>query len=293
MNFLILDVFAQKKYAGNQLAVCFDAGELSTERMQAIAKEFNFPETTFVLSDQERDGGWDVRIFTPNEEVPFAGHPTLGTSWAIADRFLDGSVERLTLHLKAGDIPVEFSYRDDGATDLLWMRQLAPTFGETLDRPEAARLLSLDIDQVAPDFPAQEVSTGLPFLLIALKDLEAVRQARLDHAAYQRLLERGGAKAVYLFGRGGYGPESDIAARLFADHYGIPEDPATGSACGCLAGYLAKYRYFGGPEAAARVDQGYEIGRPSALFLKSADRDEEIEIHVGGRVVPVAQGELI
>ncbi len=293
MNFLILDVFAQKKYAGNQLAVCFDAGELSSESMQAIAKEFNFPETTFILSSQERDGGWDVRIFTPNEEVPFAGHPTLGTSWAIADRLLGGAVEKLTLNLKAGRIPVEFTYRDDGATDLLWMRQLPPTFGDVLDRTEAARLLSLDVDQVDAEFPTQEVSTGLPFLLVALKDLDAVRKARLDQASYRRFLDRGKARAVYLFGRGGYQPESDLAARLFADYYGIPEDPATGSACGCLAGYLAKHRYFGGPEAEARVDQGYEIGRPSALYLKSEDHGDEIEIHVGGRVVQVARGELV
>jgi trans-2,3-dihydro-3-hydroxyanthranilate isomerase len=293
MNFLILDVFAREKYAGNQLAVCFDAGELSPASMQAIAKEFNFPETTFILSDRERDGAWDVRIFTPNEEVPFAGHPTLGTSWAIADVLVGGRVEELTLHLKAGRIPVTFSYLDDGTTDLLWMRQLPPTFGDVLERAEAARLLSLDVDQVDAGFPAQVVSTGLPFLLVALKDLDAVRKARLDPPSYRRFLERGQAKAVYLFGRGGYRPDSDAAARLFADYYGIPEDPATGSACGCLAGYLAKHRYFGGPEVEATVDQGYEIGRPSALYLKSKDRGDEIEVRVGGRVIPVARGELI
>lgn len=293
MNFLILDVFAEKKYAGNQLAVCFDAGELPSETMQAIAKEFNFPETTFILSNAERDGGWDVRIFTPNAEVPFAGHPTLGTSWAIADRFLGGAVEKLTLNLKAGRIPVELTYRDDGTTDLLWMRQLPPTFGDVLDRAEAARLLSLDVEQVDPDFPAREVSTGLPFLLVALQDLDAVKQARLDHPSYRRFLDRGKAKAVYLFGRGGYRPGSDLAARLFADYYGVPEDPATGSACGCLAGYLAKYRYFGAPEAECRIDQGYEIGRPSALYLRSKDHGGEIEIRVGGRVVQVAKGELV
>ncbi len=293
MRYLILDVFAEEKYAGNQLAVVFGAGHLSGEQMQALAREFHFSETTFVLSDAERDGGWDVRIFTPTGEVPFAGHPTLGTSWAIRSELIGEPVQRLVLHLKAGDIPVDLSYRDDGEVDLLWMRQLPPVFGETLEHATVAELLSVAESQVDTRFPAQEVSTGLPFLIVALRDLAAVRAARLDQQVYRRLVAEDRAKAVLLFAPETYHPDNDLNARMFADVFGVPEDPATGSANGCLAGYLVRHRYFGQPRIEARVEQGYEIHRPSLLRLAAAEEREQIAVRVGGRVVAVARGELL
>lgn len=292
MKFLILDVFAEDKYAGNQLAVVFDAGSLTVEVMQTLAREFNFSETTFLRAAEEGEDGWRVRIFTPGGEVPFAGHPTLGTAWAIASELVASPVERLVLDLRAGRIPVDFTYRD-GGVDLLWMRQLPPVFGETLDPSTAARLLGVEGEQVDRRFPVQEVSTGLPFLLVPLKDLEAVRRARLDLKAYGELVERGGAQGVLLFSPETYRPENDLNARMFADGLGVPEDPATGSANGCLAGYLVKHRYFGRGEVEARVEQGYEIARPSLLLLQAREADDGIEVRVGGRVVPVARGELV
>ncbi len=292
MKFLILDVFAEEKYAGNQLAVVFDAGSLATETMQTITREFNFSETTFILADEEGEKGWPVRIFTPGSEVPFAGHPTLGTAWAIRRDLVGEPIDRLVLDLKAGRIPVDFTYRD-GEADLLWMRQLPPEFGDVLDPAAAARLLRLDEGQVDSRFPVQEVSTGLPFLIVPLKDLDAVRRSRLDAAAYDELVTGGGAQGVLLFSAETYRPENDLNARMFADDLGVPEDPATGSANGCLAGYLVEHRYFGRAEVEARVEQGYEIARPSLLLLDAREEGDGIVVRVGGRVVPVARGELV
>ncbi len=290
MKFLILDVFAEKKYAGNQLAVVFGAGGLATGAMQTLAREFGFAETTFLLADAAGPKGWPVRIFTPGEEVPFAGHPTLGTSWAIANELLGSGVEELVLDLAAGQIPVRFERGAEG--EVLWMRQLPPSFGPTVPASFAARLLGLDEAQVDPRFPAQHVSTGLPFLIVPLCDLAAVAAARPNLAAFAELAGNGPAKAVFLFTAGAFEPGNQVHARMFAPEHGVIEDAATGSANGCLAGYLAHHRFFGDSDVAVRVEQGYEMGRPSLLRLRAHERDQEIEVQVGGRVVLVARGEL-
>ncbi len=288
----LVDVFAEQKYQGNQLAVIRGGGHFASGQMQKIAREMNFSETTFIISGQEENGGYPVRIFTPAEEIPFAGHPTLGTAYIIQQEILKRPVERVTLNLKAGQIPVEFHYRD-GEPELLWMTQLPPTFeAHTFDVKQVSEMLSLDRSDIDPRVPIQIVSTGTPFLLVPLKTLEAVKRARIHREKYFALVETLPAKAVFIFAPETYHSENQLNVRLFADYYGIAEDPATGSANGCLAGYLAKHRYWGKAYIDVRVEQGYEIGRPSLLLLKAEDRGNTIHIQVGGKVIPVAEGKL-
>lgn len=289
----ILDVFAEQKYAGNQLAVIRDAEGLSGEEMQTICREMNYSESTFVLSDQMSNGGYDVRIFTPGEEVPFAGHPTLGTAFLIQQELIQQPVEQVILNLKVGQIPVTFSYTEAAQPDILWMKQMPPTFGRTFSAEEMAAVLGIEPRQVDDRFPIQEVSTGLPFVIMPLKDLAAVKQCQTNTKALLKLLETAEAKNVLVFAADTYHRENDLNVRVFTDYLGIPEDPATGSANGCLAGYLAKYRYTGTSQVDVRVEQGYEIGRQSLLLLRSQDHGETIEVFVGGKVQMIAKGELV
>ena len=285
LTFFIVDVFAEERYAGNQLAVVRGGADLPDETLQKIALEMNYSETTFVLSDEETDGGYDVRIFTPGEEVPFAGHPTLGTAYVIQHELLAGPVERITLNLKAGEIPVTFG-------EVLWMRQLPPAFGATLDSASLARALNLETADLDDHYPVQEVSTGLPALIVPLRDLDALRRCKVDWERYTELA--GPGKNLYVFCPEPHedGP-GDLSARMFANDLGVPEDPATGSAAGCLAAYLLEHSYLGTDFVDVRVEQGYEIGRPSLLYLQAASEADEVRVDVGGKVQMVARGELV
>ncbi|WP_404328356.1 PhzF family phenazine biosynthesis protein [Mesobacillus maritimus] len=287
INYSIVDVFSQGKYTGNPLAVFKNASHLSDHEMQQIAKEVNYSETTFILSDSKNDEGYDVRIFTPNEEIPFAGHPTLGTAFIIQHELLNGSSENVRLNFKGGQIPVSFDHLEE----VLWMKQNEPTFGQMLDPNKVSNVLSIEKENIDERFPIQEVSTGLPVIIVPLKSLEAVKNVKIKKENYFELIEQTDAKAIMVFCPETYHSENDLNVRDFADYYGIPEDPATGSSNGCLASYLVKYQYFNKREINIRVEQGFEMKRPSLLFLKADDHNEKINVYVGGKVVKMAQGE--
>lgn len=293
LTFNIVDVFAESKFAGNQLAVFRGGQDLSDTEMQRIAKEMNYSETTFILSDEQVDGGYDVRIFTPTEEVPFAGHPTLGTAFILQQRLIFEPVEEVLLNLKVGQIPVRLSY-DGGDVSMLWMVQNTPTFGRMFDPLKIVNTLCLDTSDLDDRLPIQEVSTGLPFIIVPLKNLDAVKRARIVRGVeYYDLIKDTEAKAILIFCPETYESENDLNVRMFADYYGVPEDPATGSANGCLNAYLVKHRYFGEGSINLRVEQGYEIGRPSLLYLKGEEVEGKINVQVGGKVQMVAKGEFV
>ncbi|WP_267641625.1 PhzF family phenazine biosynthesis protein [Haloarchaeobius amylolyticus] len=279
-EFHIVDVFATERYAGNQLAVVTGAGDLADETMQAIAREFGYSETTFV--EGRDDDGWHVRIFTPAEEIPFAGHPTLGTAWVIREQLATGSPDPVLLHLEVGDVPVRV---EDGS---LWMTQQAPSFGQEFEREAAAAALGLDPGAVTENLPVQAVSTGLPTIVVPLRDREALETIEVDRPAYDALTEGHDAKNLLAYCSDPRDEAHDYAVRVFAPYYGVPEDPATGSSNGCLAGYLARHR--GGVDAV--VEQGYEMGRPSLLELRANRVAGDVHVEVGGDVVPVADGTL-
>ncbi|NTU43232.1 MAG: PhzF family phenazine biosynthesis protein, partial [Nitrospirales bacterium] len=198
----------------------------------------------------------------------------------------------IRLNLQAGQIPVRLDYRD-GLLDRLTMKQNRPSFGREIGKAEIAEALSLSESDIAPLFPVQEVSTGLPFVIVPLKDRAAIRGAELRKEAYQRLIASLDAKGIMLFCPETEREENHLHVRMFAPYYGIEEDPATGSGNGCLAGYLLKHRYFGTGNVSVRVEQGYEIGRPSLLFLDAEEEAEGIRIEVGGMVAEVARGFLV
>ena len=287
-RFHIVDVFATERYAGNQLAVVTDAGDLTGKEMLAIADEMNYSETTFVTGPPT-DSGWPVRIFTPAEEVPFAGHPTLGTASVVREHLAEGKPETVTLDLAVGGVPVEA--RVDGDHERLWMRQQPPTFDEQVPHEELAGVLGLSPDRLNRDWPAQVVSTGLPTVIVPLVDRAALGSITLDRAAYDALVEGYGAKLVLAVCREPRATDNNLAVRVFAPYYDVPEDPATGSANGCLAAYLGRHGYLGSPPVTARVEQGYELGRPSILSLAVDGAGDTVE--VGGRVLAVARGELL
>jgi len=291
-EFYILDVFAEKRYAGNQLAVVRDGQRYGDDEMQKIAREFNFSETTFILSENETDGAYEVRIFTPERELPFAGHPTLGTAWVIQREILGHEVDRVTLNLKAGLIPVDFTYQDGEAAELT-MRQLQPEFGKQIDIARIAPVLQINESDLDPRFPVLEVSTGVFDLIVPLRTLDAQKRVKIDTAAYYNLIEGLSAKAILTFCPETYDPNCRLNVRFYADYFGVPEDPATGSANGCLAAYLVKQRYFGEDSVDLRAEQGIEIGRPSVLHLMADKTGDGIEVRVGGRVIMIAKGELV
>ena len=292
LPFYLVDVFAEQKYAGNQLAVVRDAGTLSGEAMQEIAREMNFSETTFIRSDTPADAGYPVRIFTPEEEVPFAGHPTLGTAYIIQQELIRECIDTITLDLQAGQIPVTCAYNDTDV-DLLWMQQIPPTFGRSFEAQALTKVLGLKNGSIDRRYPILEVSTGLPFIIVPLTSREALQQAQINRDAYFELIRGAHAKAILIFSPETEDPNNDLSVRVFADYYGVPEDPATGSANGCLAGYLARHHYFGQNSIDVRVEQGNEVGRPSLLFLHAHTNADGINVRVGGHVIMVAKGELV
>lgn len=292
LNFYIVDVFAERKYAGNQLAVVRGAKDLADKEMQAIAKEMNYSETTFILSDEERDGGYDVRIFTPETEVPFAGHPTLGTAYVIQEEILEKPVERVVLNLKVGKIPVTFVHGEK-EREVLWMKQVAPRFGRTFEVEAIAGILNLDLKEIDGNHPIEEVSTGLFFIIVPLKRLDALKSAKLNREKYFPFIKDTDGKCILMFCPQTREKQNNMSVRVFAEYYGVSEDPATGSANGCLAGYLVKNRYFGGSKIDIRVEQGHEIGRPSLLLLRAEEKAGKIDVFVGGTAILVAKGKLV
>jgi trans-2,3-dihydro-3-hydroxyanthranilate isomerase len=204
---------------------------------------------------------------------------------------MNGTVFNI-VDVKVGQIPVAFEPQAGGG-DLVWMTPKEAVFGETFDPREIAPLLTLDADDIDADYPIQSVSTGLPFVLLPLRSLAAVRRAKVVKDKWLDWVKDRPAKMAFVFCRQTVHPINQIHARAFADYYGIVEDPATGSANSCFAAYLAQHRYFGSDEIDVRVEQGYEIGRPSRIYLKAQNRGGTIHVGVGGKVMMMAQGRLL
>jgi trans-2,3-dihydro-3-hydroxyanthranilate isomerase len=291
LRFYIVDVFAESRLSGNQLAVFRDCADLSTEKMQLIAQEMHYSETTFVTSEVPRNRGYDVRVFTPGYELPFAGHPTLGTAYIVQSQIIGKPEEKVVLNMKVGQIPVTFSYRE-GTPDVLWMRQKNPAFGKTFSRERIAKIFGLKASDIDQKFPVRLVSTGVPFVIVPLTGLKAIRGIKVDKTGLARLFKETDTNVILLFSPETYSKENDLNVRVLGLPEVIPEDPATGSGNGCLAAYLVKERYLGRDSIDLRVEQGYEINRRSLLLLQAQENPKGIDVNVGGRVQFVASGEF-
>lgn len=287
MKFYIVDVFAENKYEGNQLAVCLPDENIEQEEMQTIAKETNFSETTFIMSGLQENGGYDVKIFTPDSEIPFAGHPTIGTAFIIQQLFEDHKAAEIKLNLKVGQVPVVFE------NQYAWMTQNQPVFGTEIDVETIAKSLQIDIEDINNDYPVQVVSTGLPSIIVNLKTLDAVNRCKVNHQVYDEMLEKIGDANLLVFTEETIHPENDLNARVFMFTSGHLEDPATGSANGNLAGYLLKNNFFNKNNISYSVEQGYSIGRPSLLKIKAKKNDDNFLIQVGGSIFVIAEGKWL
>jgi trans-2,3-dihydro-3-hydroxyanthranilate isomerase len=296
MIFYLLDVFAQERYQGNQLCVFPDAAHLTSEQMLALAREINFAETTFITGGSI-ETGFQVRIFTPEYEVPFAGHPVLGTSYVIAAHFLQEPHPDLTLHLPVGPIQTR------SANGLFWLQATQPRFGQTFDCDSLAELLGLSKTDFDAIQPIQWVSTGLPYLIIPLLSLRPMRAIRIDakacqewltaHRLYKTMRPDGLTTAFFPFCTETYSAGHQLNARMLCLENGrMLEDAATGSASSCLLAYLLRNRPDLGASLRLQLEQGYEINRPSLIELEGTlMADNVYTLHIGGRVQFVAKGE--
>jgi len=285
--FYIVDVFAEYKYSGNQLAVVIAGDMLTDDEMQRIAKEMNYSETTFITSIENAT----TRIFTPNVELPFAGHPTIGTAFVLQQEFMKGKTKTMSINLKIGQIPILFKYKGDFLAET-WMEHKEPTFNGYFAPDLVADVLGISARDIDGRFKIQGVSTGVPTIIVPLKSLDALKRIQINKEKYESLIENTQAKTILVFCPETYDKNNDLNVRFFADYYGVPEDPATGSANGCLAAYLVKHEYFGKKVIDIRVEQGYEIGRESLLLLKAEEKSGKYFIAVGGKVILVAKGIL-
>jgi trans-2,3-dihydro-3-hydroxyanthranilate isomerase len=288
--FHIVDVFAEAPWTGNPLAVVLDAGDLSGEAMQQIALEMNYSETTFVTGP-DSGSGFPVRIFTPVQELPFAGHPTVGTAWVLRRELAAERATGVTLCLGVGSVPVRFE--EDPAGDVVWLEAPPVTLGASCAGAEVADALGLEVGDLDLKAPVRAADAGVRFTIVLLRSLAALQRASFDPVAFEPLVARGLPPFVYLFCTEGRRPSDDLSARMFFDANGLREDPATGSATACLGAYLMEYGVCGEPPLGLRIGQGDEMRRPSTLFLRAERSDGTSRIQVGGRVVPAMEGTLL
>lgn len=284
-----LDVFTSRPLEGNQLAVFTDSSQLTSEEMQALARETNLSETTFILprdAATEQKEGVKVRIFTTQEELKFAGHPTLGTAWYLAQ---ERGVDEIALDLPVGKIPVKFR-RENGSLVFGEMRQKDPEFG-TVHEPEAvANALGLPLSALDPSRPIQTVSTGMAFAIVPIRSLETLKSFSLYWPKAEEYLKKTDAKFFYLVSRETVAPDATLHARMI---FYNGEDPATGSAAGCCAGWAVKHGVLPS-EQQGLIEQGLEMKRPSRIFIRAGlENDRVVNVRIGGSAVQVFKGEAV
>lgn len=281
MKYYIVDVFADKKFSGNQLAVCLPKKKISSKNMQKIAKEFNFSETTFIYP--KPNGDYKVNVFTPDVEVPFAGHPTLGTAFVINEILNKGTLKKAVLKMKIVSIPVKIK------KNLYEMKQKQPKFGKIFAPEEINNIISLEEKQIIKGYPIQIVSTGLPALIVPLKSKEALNNIRINHQEYEKFLKKYGPSNILCFY---IQNDKKVFTRVFVDDIGYGEDPATGSATGDLAAYLLKHNVMNKDEIQFTISQGTQVNRPSTLYVNAKKKKDKYIIKVSGKVFLIADGHM-
>lgn len=283
-----LDVFTDRALTGNALAVFLDGRGLSTEQMQALARETNLSETTFIMPGDpaaERERGVRVRIFTVQEELPFAGHPTLGTAFVL--RGQSGALE-VRLDLNVGTVPVRFE-QPPGQPLFGEMTQKNPAFGASHTPEAITQFTNLGPADLDPSVPIQTVSTGMPFTITAVRSLEKLRSLRLDLQRASEYLAQSGGKFLYFVCRETVDPKARLHARML---FYNGEDPATGSAAGCCAAWMVAHGVAASDER-VMIEQGLEMHRPSRIFVRATRKDNQvINVRVGGNCAEVLRGEV-
>lgn len=289
LSYVQLDVFASRPLEGNQLAVFTDGSSLSSEEMQALARETNLSETTFILPRDpqiEKREGVKVRIFTTQEELKFAGHPTLGTGWYLAQ---DRGVDEITLDLPIGKVPLKFR-RENGALAFGEMTQKDPEFGRVHEPEAVANALGLPISALDPSLPVQTVSTGMPFAIVPVRSLEVLRKFTLFWPNAEAYLKGTDAKFFYLVTRETIAGDATLHARMI---FYNGEDPATGSAAGCCTGWAVRHGVLPS-EQQGIIEQGIEMKRPSRIYLRATrENDRVTNVRIGGSAVIIFTGKAV
>jgi trans-2,3-dihydro-3-hydroxyanthranilate isomerase len=300
----LVDVFTNRRFGGNQLAVFTDARGLSDEEMQQIAKEMNLSESSFILPSEDKQNDFRLRIFTPGAELPMAGHPTVGTAYVMAyEEMIDVSQDTLIVRFEegVGPIPVrlEFPPGESGQHPRLptkiMMQQHLPEFGPVFeDRAAIAEMLSISPDNIEESLPLEVVSCGVPFLYVPLRSLTAVHNVKLRLDLWEKLLADYIAREVFVFSRSTVTDDATVHSRMFAPNLGIMEDPATGAASGPLGCYLVTHGLVSAEQGENIIsEQGFEIGRPSFITISIQQEAGQISaVHVGGQCVHVGQGTI-
>jgi trans-2,3-dihydro-3-hydroxyanthranilate isomerase len=284
-----IDVFTDRALTGNALAVCLDGRGLTAEQMQAVARETNLSETTFILPgdvESERQNAARVRIFTVAEELPFAGHPTLGTAFVL--RGSSGTAE-LKLKLNVGLVPVRFE-DTAGKPAFGEMTQVDPQFVTKHDRGAVAKATGLPVEHLDPELPIETVSTGVPFTVTPIRSLVVLRDLRIDPTRAEQYLAQTGGKFFYFVCRETVDPNARLHARML--FYGS-EDPATGSAAGCTAAWMVAHGV-AQPDERVLIEQGIEMKRPSRIFVRASKTDNRVvNVRVGGNAVEIMRSEMV
>lgn len=295
-RYVTVDVFTDRAYAGNPLAVVLEAGGLTTEAMAAVAREFNYSETTFVLPADDPAHTARVRIFTPRNEIPFAGHPNVGTAWVLAQERGITDAVRFSFEENAGLVPVRLLCDRESVVGAELTAPRPLSLGDPLPVVDVAAALSLPPADIAVSrHPPRIASVGLPFVVVEVTSRSALRRARTNRPATERLLPRDGADSIYFYTRERTDgdPACDVCARMFAPLDGIEEDPATGSATAAAAALLASLAPPGTREIATTFSQGVDMGRASVLTARVVrDGTTVQEVHIGGRCAPVMRGTI-
>jgi trans-2,3-dihydro-3-hydroxyanthranilate isomerase len=297
-RFVQADVFTNRPFTGNPLAIFPDAEGLSSEEMQLIAKEMNLSETTFVLPATDLKARLRLRIFTPTSELPLAGHPVVGTVFVLAQRGafdLEEGTNRIYQECEAGVLPVDIVVEQGKVREVVMTQSSPRFFSEFTDRKLLADAVGLSEDQLLPDeLPAQVVSTAVPQLMVPARSLSHLAKIELDLVAMRRVIRETHSDCFMIFTRECVNPDSTVHARMFAPGLGVAEDPATGSASGALGAYLVQRGLVEAkPTARILVEQGYEMGRPSSIHVEvDADESGPTEVRVGGEAVEIAEATL-
>jgi trans-2,3-dihydro-3-hydroxyanthranilate isomerase len=295
-RYVTVDVFTDRTFGGNPLAVVLDAEGLSTEAMQAIAREFNYSETTFVLPPRDKANDAEVRIFTVNAEIPFAGHPNVGTAFVLASRAKSVPAQ-LKFEEKAGLVPVEIASEQGRVASAELTAPKPLKRSAQISAEQAAPLLSLSAADIRTDrHPPHVISVGLPFIAVELASREALRKAKPGADAFARTFPLDHSDAVYFYTREVPASEQplDLQARMFhPGSSGLSEDPATGSATAAAAALLAELDGTSDGELKLRIGQGYDMGRPSLLLTRVRKQGgKAVSAHVGGGCVFMMDGTL-
>ena len=289
--FYQVDVFTGTPLGGNPLAVFVDAGGLDEECMQKIAREMNLSETTFVMPSSDREADFDVRIFTPTKELPFAGHPVIGTAHVLREiGKLFSDQQLIHLKLRIGTIPV---YVEED--ERLFMEHPQAKFMQIVEPVDlVAESLGLPSSAIDPRWPCQIVSTGVPALLVPIKTLVSLQQIKINSVKLLEIFTAFGTDMIYVFTTETLESSSTLHSRLFAPFIGVPEDPATGSASGSVGAYLAKHCVIKKDSFdSIKIEQGYEMKRPASIYVQVKQEGSIIKsIRVGGESVTIIQGQL-